>query len=303
MCEQVHASVVGVVHVVLNHVLGATRHAAQRATVVGAVRVGGVVHEVRRAAAAVAPNVAQVQPVTHLVGGRASQIERTLSGTRVACGRVIAHDSVGGCRSAGELSVAEQAAAQVAHPKIQVFRSRPGVRTTLRGEFHGIVGAKCAHCGWHTQDAVGLVALGILGRQAKFNLRVGRLGPSGVLVGIQPTEIFIQNVQLRLDLRVADVLRFVCIEHVEHHRDGHHHLRLCAVGAGLLELTHKLLRVALDQGHVPLHLGMLLHQTVQVAHGVTDAHGLLFWRFDFRLRRALCNSGDGEKGQHHCTQS
>ena len=187
-------------------------------------------------------------------------------------------------------------------PKIHVFRGGPGVRPPLRGEFHAVVGAKRAHRRWHTKDAVGLVSIGILRGQAEFNLRVSRLGPHVVLVGVQATEVFIQNVQLRLDLCVADVLRLVGVDHVEHHRDGDHQLRLGTVGAGGLALTHKLLRVALDQGHVPLHLGILVHQTVQVAHGVTHTHWLFFRRFDFRLRRTLGKGGDGEKGQHHCTQ-
>ena len=48
--------------------------------VVGAVGFGGVRHEVVGSATAVAPDVAEVEPVAHLVGGRTAEVVRTGAG-------------------------------------------------------------------------------------------------------------------------------------------------------------------------------------------------------------------------------
>ena len=76
------------------------------------------------------------------MGGRTSQIKRTLRRSNVPRGSVVANNPICLCGTSWELGVTQEARAQVAHPKIHVVRSRPGVRTTLRSELHGVIRAK-----------------------------------------------------------------------------------------------------------------------------------------------------------------
>ena len=194
--EEVHAGVVGVIHVVLDHVHGAAGDIADGAAIVRTIGVGCVVHEVGSAACAVAPYVAEVEPVAHFVGGRTAKIERCRSRSDVARVLVAAHHSVRGGTAAGELGISKDATTDVAHPEIEVFIPRPGVGSTLAGEFDRVVRAEAIHRGGHTEDAGGGIALRVETGETEFNLRVGGLGPSIVGVRVQSTEILIEDVQL-----------------------------------------------------------------------------------------------------------
>ena len=221
--EQVHAAVVRIVHVVLDHVGGAAADVAEGTAVVGAIGFGGVRHEVIRAAGSIAPDVTQVEPVAHLVGAGPAEVEGRRRRADVTGILVTADHAVRVGRSARELGVTEEAAAEVADPVVQVVGSRPGVRAALAGEFHGVVGAEAAHRGRHAQDAIGRGAVRIKGGQAELDFRVRSLGPDVVLVGVEAAEVFVEDVQLGLNLGVGDVLGAVGVEDVEDHRDGDHY--------------------------------------------------------------------------------
>ena len=222
-CEEVHAGVVGVVHVVLDHVGGAAADVAEGTAVVGAVGFRGVGHEVIGAAGAIAPDVAEVEPVAHLVGSGPAEVERGGRGADVPGVLIAADHAVGVGGASWELGVSEQAAAQVADPVVQVVRGRPGVRSALAREFHGVIAAEAADRGRNPQNAVGGGATRVEGGEAELDFGVGCLGPDVVLIGILAAEIRIQDVELGLDLGVGNVLGAVGVEDVEDDRNGHHH--------------------------------------------------------------------------------
>ena len=185
--------------------------------------------------------------MAHLVGGRAAQIERCggrSDGSRVLVS--IDHAIRRGV-STGELGVSEDAASDVADPEVEVVGVGPGVRSALAGELHGIVGAEAIDRGGHAKDARGGVALRVKTGEAEFDLRIGCLRPGVISVAVQPAEIGVEHVQLRLDLGVGDVLRLRAIDDVEDHGDGHH--RVLVVGALLGHDRSPFLRVLLDALH------------------------------------------------------
>ena len=191
------------------------------ASEIGAIGLGGVGHLVVDTATAVSPYVAEVEPVSHLVGSGATKVKRRGRRADVAGILVSADDPISVGRASGELCVPQQPATEVADPVVEVVTCRPSVRSALAGELHGVVGAEAADRGGHAQDAIGRSTIRIEGCETEFDLGIGRLGPDIVLVGIGPPEILIQNVQLRLDLSVGNVLGTVGINNVEDHGNGH----------------------------------------------------------------------------------
>ena len=94
--EQVHATIVGIVHVVLDHVGGVAADGAQRTSVVRSIGSRGVRYKVVHIAVAIAPDVAQVQPVADLVGRGPAQIERRCGRANRTRVLVAVHHAVGG---------------------------------------------------------------------------------------------------------------------------------------------------------------------------------------------------------------
>ena len=247
--EDVHAGVVGIVHVVLDHVLGAAADVSKGAAVVGAIGLGGVRHKVVGSTAAVAPDVAQVEPVADLVGRRPAEVVGTGSGTVETRELVAANDAVRGGVSAGELGVSEQSSSEVADPEVHVLIRRPGIGAPCVGELDVVRCAEPVDRGGHAEDAVGRGAVRGAGGETKLDVRVGCLRPDVVLVGVHPSEVVVQNLQLFEETSIGDVFLLVGIDHVEDHRDGDHNgLHLCAIGAGLLAGLHKGGCLLLDVG-------------------------------------------------------
>ena len=245
--EDVHAGVIRVVHVILDHVLRAAADVAEGAAVVGAVGFGGVRHEVVGPATAIAPDVAQVEPVADLVGGRAAKVVGTGSGTVESRELIAADDAVGGRVAARELGVAEQSAAEVADPEVHVLIGRPGIGAAGAGELDVVRGAESTDRRGHPEDAVRRGAVRIAGGEAEFDFRVGGLRPEVVLVGVHPAEVIVQDLELLEEALVRNVLGAVRIDDVEDHWNGHDHgLHLGAVGPGLLAGLHKGGRLLFD---------------------------------------------------------
>src|SRR5690606_18633945 len=119
--------------------------------------IGGVVDEIaaRAALAVVAPDVAQVQPVADLVDGGAAAVERRGGGAGGAEAPVVDDDAVRLGVAAGELGVSEQAAAEGAHPQVQVSVGGPGVGPSGIGVLDG--GVRVDHRGLRPRagDAAG----------------------------------------------------------------------------------------------------------------------------------------------------
>ena len=169
---------------------------AEGTAVIGAVGFGGIRHEVVGAAGAIAPDVAEVEPVAHLVGSGPAEVERGGRGADVP-GVLIAADHAVGVRGATwELGIAQQATAQVADPVVQIVRSRPRVRSALARELHGVIAAEAADGGRDPQNAVGGGSTRVEGGEAELDFGVGCLGPDVVLIGVLAAEIRIQDVEL-----------------------------------------------------------------------------------------------------------
>ena len=228
--EHKHAAVVGVVHVVHEHVtvwavaardLRKSRHAGVRAGLIGGV---GDVVGAGAAGTVVAPDVVQVQPVTDLVGSSATQVEGHCCGAYSAEGRVTDHHAIGRCRTARELRVAEQATGQPAHPDVEVALRRPGVRPAARAGFHRVVLAEGRDRSLTANDARGRVAVRVAGGQEVLDAGVGGQRQVGCRragnIGIGAPEVAVEHGNLALDLGVADVLRCGVPDDVDDDRDA-----------------------------------------------------------------------------------
>lgn len=158
----------------------------------------------------------------------------------------------------GKLRVAEDAAADIADPDVEVLIAIPGIRAALRIVFHAIIGAKTGDRRAFSDDTIGRCAGRSALGHAKIDFRVrdeaskngGRIDP----IGVQTAEIVVQNLHLRGDLRIRNVLGCRAINDVKNDRDRHHD----AV-ADLL-LRQKLVRLVFDCILILLELGVLLHQ-------------------------------------------
>ena len=235
LSKDVHAAVIGVVHVVLDHVFRATTDVFQCTTVVGAIGLGGVGDEVVGTTGTIAPDVAQVEPVSHFVRSRASEVVRTGAWAVDAHIGISAHHAVGSGWTAWELRITEQSTPEVADPVIQVVSCRPSIRAALGREFHGVIRAKAGYRGGHAQNPRAGCAIGVAGCQTEFDFGIRSLRPDVVLIGIGPAEVVIQHLQLFQNLSIRNVLGLVGIQHVEHHGNGHHNgLHLGAILTRLL---------------------------------------------------------------------
>src|SRR6185437_6054733 len=110
---------------------------------VGELSVGRVRHVIGPATiVGITPNVVQVEPMSYLVGGRPAQVERRGGRARRAEGRGQNDHAIGLRWAAGELSVTEDAAAQVTYPDVKIVIG--GTRLDAAGirRFHPIVGAE-----------------------------------------------------------------------------------------------------------------------------------------------------------------
>ena len=105
--EQIHARIVRIVHVILDHrrntSLAARR--TQRTAVIRSIVLWGVGHEIVHSTAAIAPNVAKVQPVANFMGACSSQVKWSLCSSHITCGGVRAHHAVSVCWTTRELCI------------------------------------------------------------------------------------------------------------------------------------------------------------------------------------------------------
>lgn len=164
--------------------------------------------------AVVAPDAAQAQPATDLVCRGATEMEGR---SRCAGGpeaRVGDDDTVGRCRSAGELGVVEDLATDriakvVAQPDVEVVVVRQGSAPPVSDDLMSSSSAvKSLRRG--PGDSVGRCAVRIDGREPKFDLDVG----DEVLpdlrhlrtVGVGGAEVPVGVVDLAPDLVFTDVL-------------------------------------------------------------------------------------------------
>jgi len=184
-------------------------------------RVGHVVRA-RTARAVITPDMVQIEPVPDFVRGRAAQVEGGRSRADGAEGRLQDHHAIGGCRPAGKLRVAQQAATQLADPDIEVGIGRPRIHAARRLRFDGVVGAKRRHRRLAPLDATGGRAIRIRRGQRKLDAHIGRQRQEWrrriAHVGIGVPVIAVQHVDLAGDLRVRDILRGRIPYDMYHHR-------------------------------------------------------------------------------------
>ena len=194
------------------------------AGVVGCAGSGRIADEIIDAAVAVAPDVAQVEPVADLVGGRAAQVEGRRSGADGAEVGVVDHHAVCGGSTAGKLGIAQNAAADITDPKIEVAAGRPGILTTTGVELHIVIGAECRHRSGGAGDAICWVPTGVNRSQAELDLCVGSYRSEqarGVgCIRIEPAEVLVQYRDLALDLSIAHVFSGGIVHHMDDHRNG-----------------------------------------------------------------------------------
>src|SRR5205085_11286529 len=114
-----------------------------RLVVVGQLRVGRIRHMVCPGAITrVAPDVVQIQPMSHFMNRRAAQVERR-SRRPVSSKRGVENDdTVSRGRAARKLCVTEQTSAERTGPEIEIFRRRPGGRAAGGCVLHVIIRAE-----------------------------------------------------------------------------------------------------------------------------------------------------------------
>ncbi len=196
---------------------------ADGAAEVGRVGERGVGNEIIHTTAAVTPDVAQVQPVAHLVGSGAAQVERRSGRADGAEVGIIYHYSVCRGRAAGKLGIAQQPAGEVAYPDVEVLVGGPGVVPAGGVELDGVAAAaETGNGSLGPRNTSSRVAGRVNRSQAEFDLRVGGLRPDVVRIGVHPAEIFIKHSDLGLYLSVADVLRCIVVNHMHYNRNGDH---------------------------------------------------------------------------------
>ena len=127
LTKDVHAAVIGVVHVVLDHVFGTAADVSDAAAKIGAIGFGCVGDEIVGSTATVAPDVAEVEPVSDFVRRGPSQVVGTRSWAINAYKLVSAYDAVGGRVATWELRIPQESAAQVANPKVHVVLRWPSI--------------------------------------------------------------------------------------------------------------------------------------------------------------------------------
>lgn len=234
--KHVHAAVIDVVHVVHVHLaIAITAATVERivgeagAAVVFLLCGGGVADEVV-AAVRVAPDVVEEKPMADLVGGCTALVAGGDAAAADTKGGVVDHHAVV-VRVIGEFvregRVAVELVAEVADPDVEVAGRIPVVAAACGTELDVVGACTCEVGGCRgAGDAIGGIALRIDAGEAELDVAVGGDTAEGVTrrhdVGIEATEIFIQDVDLRLDLRVGDVLvcRFVDDMHDDRDRDG-----------------------------------------------------------------------------------
>ena len=183
-------------------------------------------HEVVAAAVvAVAPDVAQAEEVADLVGRGAALVERRHRPAPRSERAVEDDHAVGLRRAPGELGVAEQAAAEVADPDVQVAIGRPGRDAAGLLGLDGVVGTEGVGRGRRAGDAGRGLAGRVLGGQGELDLGVQHEALPHrwnlARVGVLRAVILVERDDLALDLRVGDVLlgRLVHDVHDDRQRD------------------------------------------------------------------------------------
>ena len=203
--------------------------------------------------------------MANLVGAGAAQVKGGLGSAAAAGIAVVEQHPVGGCRSAGELGITQDAAADLADPDVEVVAGGPGVLAAGGGKLDGVIGAEGGGAGGgRARDAVGGVAAGVCCCQAELDLGVGghaledgrRVGG----VGVEAAEVFVQHVDLRLYLGVADVLAAAPVNDVD---DGGDDDR---PGNGPLGVLLYVFRMPVNGLEAAGPLGVILDLLLQVLH-------------------------------------
>jgi hypothetical protein len=155
--------------------------------------------------------VEEVQPVADLVRGGPAEVERRGRRPLRPEPAVQDHDAVGVRGPARELCVAQQVAAQLTHPDVQVAVCGPRIGSACRCGLDRIplLGER-RRLGLRPGDSVRRVAARVPIRQEELDTGVGcdRLPHTRDLadVGVGPSEVVVEDVDLTLDLSVGDVL-------------------------------------------------------------------------------------------------
>ena len=162
------------------------------------------------------------------------------------------HYAVGGRRAARKLGVAQNAAADGAHPQVQVLAGVPGVEAAGAGFFDFVGRAPGGDGAALALDAGGGYAGGRALGQHELNACIGHQPGKGAggfgVVRVQLVEVLIQHGNLRGNLGIRDVLRSGAVQHVHYYRNGHGYGRRAALsGTGLLGCKHH--RLVVDVGH------------------------------------------------------
>ena len=130
--------------------------------------------------------------------------------------------AVGLGRAAGELRVAEQAAAEVADPDVQVAVGGPRRDAAGLLGLDRVVGAEGVRRGRRARDAGRGLARRVLGGQGELDLRVEHEAlphrRNLARVGVLRAVVAVERVDLALDLRVGDVLLGRLVDDVHDHR-------------------------------------------------------------------------------------
>ena len=225
-----HATAVAVVHVVLYVVQGATGLAVEVPAVGPPDGVGGVRHVVvliavvcKTRVVAVAPRVAEVEPVAHLVGQCARPVQ--VGGADGPAVGVLQDDAVlvgvlVAVHRTGVERIARGTRRVFAHPHVEVF---------VAGPLDEFLHLGIPDVGQFTDDAVDArvaVAVGIALGQTKldFNVRhnVLELGNDFVDVGVECAKVGVQHIHRILNLGRGNVLRTVEVDDVEDNGDDQH---------------------------------------------------------------------------------
>ena len=231
--EEVHTAIIGIVHVVLEHIRQVTGpfitgviagEITRRTRVVWPASPWRIADEVIGITVAITPDVAKVEVVPHLVRTGPALIERCGSGANIPEVLVVYNHSIGTGRATRELGVTQNAAANITNPKVHVITCRPGVFSTAGVELHFVIGTKGGDTGGRARNAIGWVALRVNGSQAKLNFHIGcyalKYRRRVDCIRIQPAEVLIQDVNLALHLSRADILGGIVVYHMYHHGYG-----------------------------------------------------------------------------------
>ncbi len=150
------------------------------------------------------------QPMPDLMGAGPTQIIRCTDVQGIPNILVIHDHPIGRRIPSRELSISQKATTQVADPKVKVIGSRPGIFSSLGIILHIVTRTEIPMIRGCSCNPRSGIAVRIPFGQTELDLGIGshRIElRSGVRrVGIHPTEILVEDIELRKDLSIVDVL-------------------------------------------------------------------------------------------------